>query len=209
VSDILAKRLVPAAAVADPKDAVPLAEAVLAGGLDVLEITFRTEAAERVIRNITSAVPDMHVGAGTVLQPEQLARAVDAGASFAVAPGSNEAVVRKGQELGILFAPGVTTPSEIERAMGWGCTVLKFFPSEALGGVKTLKALAGPYGHTGVRFIPTGGVNAANLADYLALPVVAAVGGSWMVAKTLVQERRWDEVTRLTAAAVEAARVLE
>jgi 2-dehydro-3-deoxyphosphogluconate aldolase/(4S)-4-hydroxy-2-oxoglutarate aldolase len=206
VDAILESRIVPAGAVTRADDAVPLAEAVLAGGLKVIEITFRTEAAEEAIRRIAKACPDMLVGAGTVLAPAQLERAVAAGARFAVAPGSDEAVVRKAQELGVPFCPGVMTPSEVDRALGWGCALLKFFPAEVAGGPKMLKALAGPYAHTGVRFLPTGGVNAANMASYLALPVVGAVGGSWMVAGDLVRDRNWAEVTRLTAEAVALAR---
>jgi 2-dehydro-3-deoxyphosphogluconate aldolase/(4S)-4-hydroxy-2-oxoglutarate aldolase len=202
MQDIFAKRLVPAAAVDNPEDAVPLAEAVLAGGLDVLEITFRTKGAAHVIADIVKACPSLHVGAGTVLTVDQMERAADAGIRFAVAPGSNEAVVRKAQERGILFAPGVMTPTEVETAMGWGCQILKLFPSSSLGGVKGVKALAGPYAHTGVTFIPTGGVNAANLRDFLSLPVVAAAGGSWMVARDLIRERNWAEITRITAEAV-------
>jgi 2-dehydro-3-deoxyphosphogluconate aldolase/(4S)-4-hydroxy-2-oxoglutarate aldolase len=206
VDAILESRIVPAGAVTRADDAVPLAEAVLAGGLKVIEITFRTKAAEEAIRRIAKACPDMLVGAGTVLAPEQLERAAAAGARFAVAPGSDEAVVRKAQELGLPFCPGVMTPSEVDRALGWGCTMLKFFPAAVAGGPKMLKALAGPYGHTGVKFLPTGGISAANMADYLALPAVGAVGGSWMVAKDLVQDRNWTEVTRLTAEAVGLAR---
>jgi 2-dehydro-3-deoxyphosphogluconate aldolase/(4S)-4-hydroxy-2-oxoglutarate aldolase len=205
MQDIFAKGLVPAGAVARVEDAVPLAEAVLAGGLNVLEITFRTDAAAAAIRAITKALPDMRVGAGTVLSADQVERAAEAGICFGVAPGSTESVVRKAQELKIPFAPGVTTPSEVERALGWGCTALKFFPAEAMGGVKTLKSLAGPYKHTGVAFLPTGGISAANMADYLALPVVQAVGGSWPVAKDLVAACNWEEITRLTAEAVAIA----
>lgn len=192
----------PAATVERVDAAVPLARALLDAGLDIIEITFRTDAAEEAIRAIVNEFPDMLVGAGTVLTTEQLDRAMAAGIRFAVAPGLNEDIVRAAQAGGIAFMPGVATPTEIDRALSLGCRLLKFFPSEALGGVKTLKALAGPYSHTGVKFIPTGGISASNGPSYLALPVVAALGGSWMVKKDLVNEGNWAEITRLSQEAL-------
>ncbi len=199
-----AKRIVPVVVVDRAEQAEPLAEALLRGGLAVMEITFRTAAAAEAIRRIAARYPEVCVGAGTLLTAEQIARAADAGASFGVAPGFNPANVKRARELGLPFVPGVMTPSEIEAAMALGLQTLKFFPAEAAGGVAMLKALAGPYAHTGVKFVPTGGISARNMAGYLALPVVAAIGGSWMVEKTLVTEARWDEVARLTREALAA-----
>jgi len=202
---ILEKKIVPAATVDRVEDALPLAEALLRAGLDVIEITFRTRAAEEAIREIANRFPEMLVGAGTVLEFEQLVRAHEAGARFGVAPGLNEELVQRAAQLGLPFIPGVVTPSEVDRGIRLGCGLLKFFPAEAMGGVKTLKALAGPFAHTGVKFVPTGGIEPANARAYLALASVAAVGGSWMVAANLVKERRWDEITRLSREALELA----
>jgi 2-dehydro-3-deoxyphosphogluconate aldolase/(4S)-4-hydroxy-2-oxoglutarate aldolase len=201
---IFEKRIVPVAVIDKAEDAVPLAEALLAAGIDIIEITFRTPAAEQSIRNVRKTHPDMLVGAGTILDTEQLQRAFDAGARFAVAPGLNEAVVSKSLSLKLPFVPGVMTPSDVERGLALGCKLQKFFPAEVAGGVKMLKALAGPYAHTGVKFIPLGGVNAANAREYLALPIVAAVGGSWMVERKLIADKDWPAIRTLTT---EAARL--
>ncbi len=199
------KRIVPVVVLDREEDAEPLAEALLKGGLDIMEITFRTAAAEGSIRRIAKAFPEILLGAGTLLEREQILKARDAGAVFGLAPGLNHANVAIANGCGLQFSPGVMTPSEVEQAMALGCTLLKFFPAEVAGGTAMLKALAGPYAHTGVKFIPTGGVGAKNLNDYLKLPVVAAIGGSWMVDKALVAEGRWDEITRLTQEALAAA----
>jgi 2-dehydro-3-deoxyphosphogluconate aldolase / (4S)-4-hydroxy-2-oxoglutarate aldolase len=195
--------VVPVIAIDSPEAALPLADAMLAGGLPVLEITFRTDAAAEVIQTLTRERPELLVGAGTVLSIENLERAKECGASFGVAPGLNAAVVRRAAEIGLPFVPGVATPSEVEAAMGLGCTVLKLFPSGALGGVKYLQALAGPYQHTGVRFLPTGGVTTDNLAEYLALGVVAAVGGTWLAQREHLVAGNWPEITARCEAAVE------
>jgi 2-dehydro-3-deoxyphosphogluconate aldolase/(4S)-4-hydroxy-2-oxoglutarate aldolase len=202
---ILTKRIVPVVVLDSAEHAEPLAEALLAGGLDLMEITFRTAAAEACIRRIASRFPEMLLGAGTLLDPEQVVRAKNAGAEFGLAPGLNPEVIEAAEEAGLAFSPGVMTPSEVECALGFGCKLLKFFPAEAAGGVNMLKSLAGPYGHTGIKFIPTGGITSNNLTDYLKLPVVAAIGGSWMVDKKLVNEGKWGEITRLTKQALEAA----
>lgn len=198
MNQILQKRIIPVAVIERAEDAVPLANALLAGGLDVIEVTFRTTAAADSIRAIAQAHPGLLVGAGTLLEPAQVRQARDAGAKFGVAPGLNESVVRESLKLGMPFIPGVATASEIERAMTLGCKLLKLFPADVLGGVKLLKAFTGPYGQTGVKFIPLGGINAGNLTDYLALPVVAAIGGSWLCAKKLIAEKNWGAITRLT-----------
>ena len=201
---IFEKRIVPVAVIDKADDAVPLAEALLAAGIDIIEVTFRTPAAEQSIRNVRKAHPDMLVGAGTILDTAQLQRAFDAGARFAVAPGLNETVVSKSLSLKLPFVPGVMTPSDVERGLALGCKLQKFFPAEVAGGVKMLKALAGPYAHTGVKFIPLGGVNATNAPEYLALPIVAAIGGSWMVERKLIVDRDWPAIRTL---ATEAARL--
>jgi 2-dehydro-3-deoxyphosphogluconate aldolase/(4S)-4-hydroxy-2-oxoglutarate aldolase len=205
IDRILAKRIVPVVVLDSVESAEPLAEALLEGGLDIMEITFRTAAAEESIKRIASRYPEILLGAGTLLEKEQMIRAKNAGAVFGLAPGLNPEIVRTANEAGLSFSPGVMTPSEVEQALSLGCKLLKFFPAEAAGGVNMLKSLAGPYAHTGVKFVPTGGVTSANLASYLKLPVVAAIGGSWMVDKSLVHAGKWDEITRLTKEALEAA----
>ena len=199
--------IIPIIAIDRVDQALPLADALLAGGLPVIEITFRTAVASEVIRLLTRERPNLLVGAGTVLSRETAAAAKEAGAKFAVAPGLNPATVKCAAELDLPFMPGVATPSEVELALALGCRMLKLFPVAMLGGVEMLNALLGPYGHTGVKFIPTGGVSSGNLADYLKLPVVAAIGGSWMVDKQLVNDGKWSEITRITKEALAAAAV--
>ena len=205
IDRILAKRIVPVVVLDSVESAEPLAEALLAGGLDIMEITFRTAAAEASIERIAARYPEILLGAGTLLEKEQVTRAKNAGAVFGLAPGFNPEIVAAAREVGLEFSPGVMTPSEVEGALALGCKLLKFFPAEAAGGVSMLKSLAGPYAHTGVRFVPTGGVSSANLSVYLKLPVVAAIGGSWMVDKALVNVGKWAEITRITKEALAAA----
>ena len=197
--------IIPLAVIDKPADAVLLARALQAGGISVMEVALRTPCALEAIVRIAREVPTMRVGAGTILAVDEVAQVKAAGASFGVAPGLNEGVVRKAQALDLPFVPGVMTPTEVERAMALGCLCLKFFPAEAAGGVAFLEALAGPYGPRGVRFIPTGGVNASNMAAYLKLPCVAAVGGSWFLARKLIVNHQWDEITRQTAEALRLA----
>lgn len=198
-------RIVPVVVLDREEDAVPLAEALLAGGLDVMEITFRTAAAEGSLKRIAERFPEILLGAGTLLNAEQVKRARGAGAVFGLAPGLNPETIRTARAEGLVFSPGVMTPGEVEQALSLGCDLLKFFPAEAAGGTAMLKALAGPYAHTGVRFIPTGGIGSHNLVDYLKLPIVAAIGGSWMVEKSLIATGQWSEITRLTRDALAAA----
>lgn len=205
MNQIFAKRVVPVAVIEKVEDAVPLAEALLAAGLDVIEVTFRTAAAPDAIRAITGKYPGMLVGAGTLLDVQQVRQAREAGAQFGVAPGLNPTVVKAAHQAGLPFVPGVATASEVERALELGCRLQKLFPADVLGGVKLLKALAGPYGHTGVKFIPLGGIHQQNMAEYLALPVVAAIGGSWIVDKKLIAARQWDAITAATGAALDIA----
>jgi 2-dehydro-3-deoxyphosphogluconate aldolase/(4S)-4-hydroxy-2-oxoglutarate aldolase len=198
----LKRRLICVAVIDEPADAVPLAEALLAGGLDVIEVTFRTAGAADAIARIRAGVPQMMVGAGTLLTAEQVRQAVGAGAQFGVSPGLSESVSTTAQENDFTLFPGVITPTEVMRALELGWQHLKFFPAETFGGVNALKALGGPFGHTGVKFIPTGGITAATLPNYLALPQVAAVGGSWMAERKLVAEKAWGKITALTAEAM-------
>lgn len=185
-------------------DAIPLARALLAGGLNVMEITFRTAAAAESIRRIRQEVPQMAIGAGTLLTAENVGAAVQAGAQFGVSPGLNETVLAAAKAQ-LPFFPGVMTPTEVDRALNLGCKYLKFFPAEPAGGAAMLKALVAPFAHTGVKFLPTGGINTTSLTGYLALPQVAAIGGSWMAEKKLVTEKAWDKIAALT---VEALKVV-
>ncbi len=190
--------LVPAVVIESADLAVPLGEALLAGGLNVVEVTFRTAAAEESIRRLRSELPEMIVGAGTVLSAEQVDRSIDAGALFGVAPGLNEQVLSYATDKGLPFAPGVLSPSEIERGLSLGCQFMKFFPAESSGGAATLNALAGPYRSTGVQFMPTGGINPGNVGEYCSLSVVGAIGGSWMATPALIASQDWDAITTLT-----------
>jgi len=171
-------KIVPVIAIDDVAHALPLADALIAGGLPVAEITFRSPVAAEVIRLMARERPQMIVGAGTVLSAETLDLAQASGAVFGVAPGLNPRVVAHAQAQGFPFMPGIATPSDIEAGLALECVCQKFFPAEALGGVKMLSALSAPYQHTGVRFMPTGGITAANVQDYLALKTVLAVGGT-------------------------------
>ena len=196
--------IVPVVVLNDVKDALPLADALLKGGLPCAEVTFRTDAAEKSIQIMTKAHPDMLVGAGTVLTVEQVDRAKNAGARFIVSPGFDPEVVDYCIEKQIPVFPGCVTPSEVAQAVKRGLKVVKFFPAEQYGGVATIKALAAPY--TGVRFMPTGGISAKNIKDYLACDKVIACGGSWMVKSDLIKEGKFDEITALTKEAVSLVR---
>ena len=196
--------LVPVVKIERAEDAVELGGALLAGGLPCAEITFRTAAAEEAIRHISSSLPEIVLGAGTVLSVDQADRAVSAGAQFIVSPGFNQKVVNWCLRNQIPVTPGVATPTEIDMALEVGLGILKFFPAEALGGLATLKAIAAPYG--GVKFIPTGGINRDNLADYLAHPSVHCCGGSWLVKANLISAGKFDEITRLAREAVSVVR---
>jgi 2-dehydro-3-deoxyphosphogluconate aldolase/(4S)-4-hydroxy-2-oxoglutarate aldolase len=187
---------------ADADEAERAGEALLAGGLTSVEITFRTDAAADAIRRVARN-DELLVGAGTILSPDQLALAVDAGARFAVAPGTNESVIDAARDAGIPFIPGVATPSEIERARARGCHVLKVFPASVLGGPAFLEAIGPVY--RDVRFVPTGGVRPENVSSYLELPSVLACGGTWICEQTLLRERRFDEIERRAREAVELA----
>jgi 2-dehydro-3-deoxyphosphogluconate aldolase / (4S)-4-hydroxy-2-oxoglutarate aldolase len=186
--------VVPVIAIDSVDAAIPLADALLEGGLPLVEITFRTAAAAEVIETICWQRPSLLVGAGTVVTTESLQAAKASGAKFGVAPGLNAHIVNGAKRAGLPFVPGVCTPSDIERALALDCRLLKFFPAEASGGVEMLKALAAPYAHLGVRFVPTGGVNMNNLAAYLAIDCVAAVGGTWIAKKEDLAAGNWAEI---------------
>lgn len=192
-------QVVPVVVLHDGDQATPLADALTAGGLPIAEVTFRTPAAAQIVAAM-SRHPDMFVGAGTVISSDQVDVAIAAGARFVVSPGFSPAVVRRCQHLDVPVLPGVATATEIIAALDAGITTVKFFPAQALGGVPTLRALAAAFPE--VRFVPTGGVSAANAAVYLAEPSVVAVGGSWMVTPKLLAEQSWARVTGLAAEAV-------
>ncbi len=192
-------RIVPVVVLNDAEKAVPLAEALCKGGLPCAEVTFRTDAAEESIKRIAKARPDMLVGAGTVLSPEQADSAMAAGAKFIVSPGLNPKVVEHCLKNNYPVCPGIMTPTEIELAMSFGLERVKFFPAEQAGGLKMIKALAAPY--TKLKFMPTGGLNAQNITEYLAYEKIFACGGSWMCAGKLVNENKFDEIEKLTAEA--------
>ena len=193
-------RIVPVIVIDDPDDAVPLARALVAGGLPCAEVTLRTPRALEALQRIAAEEPGMLVGAGTVLSPAQAAAARTAGARFVVAPGFNAAVVDYCQTLDLPVFPGVCTPTEVEMALGRGLSVLKFFPAEPMGGLAYLKAIAAPY--VGVSFIPTGGIGPTNLAAYLAFSRVVACGGSWMAPNEWIAGKQFDRVRDATSAAV-------
>jgi 2-dehydro-3-deoxyphosphogluconate aldolase/(4S)-4-hydroxy-2-oxoglutarate aldolase len=201
IETIAGKRLLPVVVLRDAEAAAPLGEALQAGGLRCVEITYRTDAAEKAIRTL-SRDPRLLVGAGTVLSPEQVESAVTAGARFVVSPGFSPAVVRRCQQLGVPVIPGVATATEIQMALEVGVRAVKVFPAEQLGGAAMVKALSAPF--PAVRFVPTGGVTRESLSGYLALPRVLAVGGTWMVTADLIERGDWQQITRLTAEAVAA-----
>ena len=192
--------IVPVVKLEDAKDAVPLAKALVDGGLHCAEITFRTAAAEESIRLMKQAYPDMLIGAGTVLTTEQVDQAVAAGAAFIVSPGLNPKVVRYCVERDIPITPGCANPSDVEAAIELGLDVVKFFPAEAAGGLAMIKAMAAPY--VNMRFMPTGGITAKNLLSYLDFPRIIACGGSWMVSDEMVKAGEFDKITVLTKEAV-------
>lgn len=193
--------IVPVVVLNDVKDAEPLAQALCDGGLPCAEVTFRTDAAEESIRRMTESFPDMLVGAGTVLTIDQVDRAVAAGAKFIVSPGLNPKIVKYCNEKGVLIIPGCANPSDVEQAIENGLSVVKFFPAEQAGGLNYIKAIAAPY--TGLKFMPTGGINPKNVRSYLAYDKILACGGSWMVKGDRVQAGEFDKVRELVKEAVE------
>jgi len=181
----------------EPSDAARLASALLAGGISCVELTLRTSTALDSIRAIRASAPEMLVGAGTVLSPLQVNEVKAAGAAFGVSPGMNPRVVAEARKIGLPFAPGICTPTDIEFAVEEGCRLMKFFPCETSGGLPHLRNMAAPFNHLGVRFIPLGGVNAATAETFLREPLVHAIGGSWIAPQGLIQNKDWQAITAL------------
>ena len=186
----------------DPLDAVPLGKALLAGGVSAIELTLRTPRALESLKRIAAEVPEILIGAGTVLTPAQLQQVKDAGAKVAVAPGCNPSTLRAAKDLGLPFAPGICTPTDIEIAVEHGCKLLKYFPAETSGGLAHLSAMAAPYAHLKLRYIPLGGLTQANMGDYLKSPLVAALGGSWIAKPDVIAKKDWAAITKAAADAV-------
>jgi 2-dehydro-3-deoxyphosphogluconate aldolase/(4S)-4-hydroxy-2-oxoglutarate aldolase len=179
----------------DAKHAVPLARALLAGGVDVMELTLRTPAALDALCRVRDEVPEMLAGIGTVLTPQQIAEIAELKAAFAVAPGTNPRVIAAARERSLPFMPGVATPSDIEAALELGCRDLKFFPAEPCGGLSYLKNMSAPYTHLGMRFVPLGGLSAKNLKEYMEDPLILAAGGSWLAPRQAIQAEAWDKIS--------------
>lgn len=198
--------VIPVIVLDDADHAIPTAEALLEGGIRIIEITFRTAAAAESIRRIAEALPDMCVGAGTVVTPDQAASAIDSGSQFGLAPGCDPETVIRFKQAGLPFVPGVMTPSDIQKAVSLGCERLKFFPAGAAGGIPMLKSMSAPYLNLGIRFCPTGGVSVDNMSDYLRLPQVFAVGGSWIASQQQIAEQQWSVITANAAEAMKVAR---
>ena len=198
--------VIPVVVLEDAANAVPLAKSLLAGGINICEITFRTAAAEEAIRQIALNVPDMIVGAGTVITKEQAKAAIDAGAKFIVSPGSDLEVIRYAKELGVYMLPGAVTPTEVMQLIKEDIKVVKFFPAENYGGLKTIKAISAPFPN--IKFVPTGGVSLSNLTAYLEFDKIAAVGGSWLCTKDLITNGKWDEITKLSKEAMDIFRTV-
>ncbi len=196
LNELLKRPVIPVIVIDDASDAEPLAEALMQGGMDIIEVTCRTAAAPEALARIKKSFPEMLLGAGTVVTSEQAKMCIDTGVSFGLAPGLNPDTVEFFQENDTLFIPGVMTPSEIEAGLALGCKMLKFFPAGAAGGVNMLKNLGAPYGPLGVRFCPTGGVSLDNMLDYLSMPIVSAIGGSWLATKQQIADKQWDAITR-------------
>jgi 2-dehydro-3-deoxyphosphogluconate aldolase/(4S)-4-hydroxy-2-oxoglutarate aldolase len=207
LTKIFKHRLLPAVTLLEAHSALHLAEAYLEAGLEVMEVTFRTPAAASAISAIAKHYPEMHIGAGTLLSAENVKAAANSGAEFGLSPGFNQTVAKQALELDFLFIPGVITPSEIEVALAEGFKVLKLFPIKSVGGPDYLKALEGPYGHTGLQFIPMGGVNEQNMAKYLQYASVLAVGGSWLSPADLIREQRFNKITDLVKTSIQAAQL--
>lgn len=200
--DTFKSKLLPAVTLADADSALSVAEALLEGGVNVMEITFRTSATAEAIRAIARELPEMQIGAGTILSGDQLSGARESGAQFGLSPGFNKRVVEKAEEYEFPFIPGVSTPSEIELALSHGYKLLKLFPVSDLGGVNYIGSLEGPYKHTGVRFLVMGGVGSSNLRSYMESDMVTAAGGSWLTPSDLIREKKFDQITEIVRESV-------
>lgn len=202
LNQILQRQILPVIVIDDANNAEKLAEALYKGGIDIIEITMRTKAATETIKRIKRSYPDMLIGAGTVLTTEQADQAIDSGAEFALAPGLNQSIVEHFQNAGVTFIPGVMTPSEIEHGLMLGCKLLKFYPASIVGGSEMLRTLVDPYISTGIKFCPTGGINIENMMGYLSLPIVSAIGSSWIASRKQIAEQAWDTITKNSKAMV-------
>lgn len=198
--------IVPVVVINQVEQAVPAARALLAGGIDVMEITFRTAAAQEAIAAVSQAVPEMLVGAGTVLTTAQMDIAVAAGSKFIVSPGMDADLIQTAQAKNVAILPGAVTPSEIMTGLKHGITTFKFFPAENYGGLTTIMALCAPF--TTIDFVPTGGVSEKNVTDYLGFKKIAAVGGSWMIPASLIDEGKFDEIESRTRQAIQLLRTI-
>ena len=196
VKQIEEVKIVPVIAIDNADHALRLTDALIEGGIPIAEITFRTDAAADTIQAIAKQRPDVLIGAGTVLTVDTLHRAIDCGAKFAVAPGLNPQVVEEAARLDFQFSPGIMTPSDIEIGVELGVRLFKYFPAEAAGGLKMLKSISAPYAHLGLKFVPTGGITPNNMNDYLGLPTVAAIGGTWLAKRAIVANGEWDTISR-------------
>ena len=183
------------------ENAIPLARTLLEGGIRAMELTLRTPQAMECLVRIVSEVPEMLAGVGTVIRPEQVRAAKANGAAFAVSPGTNRTVLEEARQAELFFAPGIATPSDIENALEFGCSVMKFFPAETSGGLPHLKSMAAPYSYLGLRFIPLGGLNEGNLKTYLADPLITAIGGSWIATPEEIRNAKWDAILKRAATA--------
>jgi 2-dehydro-3-deoxyphosphogluconate aldolase/(4S)-4-hydroxy-2-oxoglutarate aldolase len=186
----------------NPLHSVSAARALIVGGIDVMELTLRTPKSIESLRRITAEVPEMLAGVGTILTPQQVKESIAAGGHFGVAPGISERVVKAAQDAGLPFAPGIATPSELEKGLELGCREMKFFPAEPSGGITYMKSMYTPYAHLGVRFLPLGGVNIRNIGDYIREPATLAVGGSWIVTSDLLRTENWQAITTAAKTAI-------
>lgn len=191
---IAAARLIAVLVIDELEAAIPVAESLLKGGVTAMELTLRTPVALEAAATISSALPEMMVGIGTVLFPNQVDEAVSAGAAFGVSPGVNPAVIRHAAAVGLPFGPGIMTPTDIDQAIQEGCRLLKFFPAESAGGLSHLRNIAAPYSHLGLKFIPLGGVGSSNLMSYLTSDLIAAVGGSWLAPRDVIRAKNWQAI---------------
>jgi 2-dehydro-3-deoxyphosphogluconate aldolase/(4S)-4-hydroxy-2-oxoglutarate aldolase len=198
---ISAARVVAVLVIDEVSHAVPVARALLDGGVQVMELTLRTSVAIAALKEIRQHVPQMTAGIGTILSVDQLHEAQEAGAAFGVAPGCNPRLLAAARASGFSFGPGIATPTDVETAVEHGCRLLKFFPAEQLGGLAYLRALAVPYAHLGLRYVPLGGLTAGNAGNYLCDPLIAAIGGSWIATRDLIKTQAWEKITSNARAA--------
>jgi 2-dehydro-3-deoxyphosphogluconate aldolase/(4S)-4-hydroxy-2-oxoglutarate aldolase len=188
-------RIIPVISIEDPDKALPLADALIEGGLPIAEVTFRTDAAAQAMSIMARERPEINISAGTILTVDQMKRAQDIGARFGVAPGFNPKLVEESLKLNFPFMPGVLTPSEVTMAIDYGLVILKYFPAETAGGIKLLKSIIAPFAHLGIKYSPTGGIGKDTYLDYLAIPQVVSIGGSWVASKDDINEGNWEKIT--------------